>query len=413
MMRVRRGDVPATRKALTGRRPSHPARQLGQISAGFGLLLVLALAGCAQVAPETPEERAPRVVITILAPSTSSVAEGSPLEFLVRADPAPSADLTVGVKITSSGCELRQAPKSVRVSAGKKSATLTVPTSGAGVAAECTVTATIAAGAGYRVGAATAASASATVMPKQPEVTIAATTPSVTEGEHVSFTLTVTPRPASALTVTLSWEQDGAFLTEDRPQTIIVPTTGTAKLTAETRDDSTDEPHGSVTVTVEAGSGYRVGSPGSATVTVRDNDPASPGGGSPGGGGGGGGGGGAPTPPPPSGPPVTVTISVSPTTIEEGQSVTFTVTATPAPTSALQVNVNPQSIHVNVGKLPRTIAISGGNTTGTVTITTIDDDDPPYSEKHKGKISLLITSGSGYVTGSPFEASATVTDRDT
>ena len=39
-----------------------------------------------------------------------------------------------------------------------------------------------------------------------------------------------------------------------------------------TQADSADEPHGTVTVTLGAGTGYTVGSPASAGVTVRDDD---------------------------------------------------------------------------------------------------------------------------------------------
>ena len=116
----------------------------------------------------------------------ASAAEGDPLTFLVRADPAPSVDLTVGVKITSSsGCTLPQAPQSVTIYAGKMEAALTVPTSGAAAGEKaCTVTATIAAGAGYRVGAGTAASASATLTrkPDTPMVSITETAPTVADG---------------------------------------------------------------------------------------------------------------------------------------------------------------------------------------------------------------------------------------
>ena len=131
----------------------------------------------------------------------ASVVQGQPLRFPVRADPAPSADLTVGVTTVLRGCALAPAPTSVTIAAGKTDATLTVPTGGAVFEADdCTVTATIAAGTGYRV-AATAASASATVTPKptvptEPEVTITAPASTVTEGDPVSFTLTAAPPPA-------------------------------------------------------------------------------------------------------------------------------------------------------------------------------------------------------------------------
>ena len=46
--------------------------------------------------------------------------------------------------------------------------------------------------------------------------------------------------------------------------------------TVPTVNDGTDEPNGSVTVTVETGTGYTVGSPAAGTVTVNDNDTSAP-----------------------------------------------------------------------------------------------------------------------------------------
>ena len=62
--------------------------------------------------------------------------------------------------------------------------------------------------------------------------------------------------------------------------------------TISTQGDSTDEPNGSVTVTLEDGTGYTLGTASSATVTVRDNDVS---------------------PPPPPPPPPTPTATPEPT----------------------------------------------------------------------------------------------------
>ena len=105
-------------------------------------------------------------------------------------------------------------------------------------------------------------------------MSIAAGPTPVTEGTEVSFTLTATPAPTSPVTVNVIWSQSGSFLTASPPETetITIPTTGTATLSADTDDDSTVETNGSVTATVATGSGYTVGTPSSATVTVNDND---------------------------------------------------------------------------------------------------------------------------------------------
>ena len=110
-----------------------------------------------------------------------------------------------------------------------------------------------------------------------PEVTIAAGS-SVTEGGDASFTVTASPSPASALTVNLTVSQSGNFASSGSTgssKTVSVPTSGSATYPVSTVDDNTDEDNGSVTVTVNTGTGYTVGSSNSsATVTVNDNDTA-------------------------------------------------------------------------------------------------------------------------------------------
>ena len=111
-----------------------------------------------------------------------------------------------------------------------------------------------------------------------PEVTIAAGSSSVTEGDPASFTVTASPAPASALTVKLTVSESGNFATSGETgssKTVSVPTSGSATHSVSTENDNRDESNGSVTVTVNAGTGYTVGSSSnSATVTVNDNDTA-------------------------------------------------------------------------------------------------------------------------------------------
>ena len=328
-----------------GRRVPRPLRR----TAGFALLLILALAGCGKMGPAGSAQP----VVTI-APA-ASVAEGGPPRFLVRAAPAPTADLTVAVTIASPDCTLTQAPKSVTIAAGKTEATLTVPTSGSGAGAEgCTVTATIAAGAGYTLGGATVAATSETITPatetpgtetpvtetpvtETPVVTVTATAATVTEGSPVSFTLTAAPPPSSALTVNVSWSESGSFLTGSRPQTVTIPTSGTASLSADTADDGADEPDGSVTLTVAAGSGYTVGNTRSATTAVEDDDARAL---------------------------IPVVTMSRPVVIDN--SITFKFTATPAPASTLTVSLTWKDSSIIANGMTSTVDIP---TTGKGTLT--------------------------------------------
>ena len=155
------------------------------------------------------------IVVTIRA--VESADARAPLQFSVRAEPAPATDLTVSVTIAADGCDLTQSLESVTIVAGEDRALLTVLTTGLKADADdgCTV-----------------------------------------------------------LTVNLNWTQSGSFLPGTRPQTVTIPVSGAATVSVDTMDDSTDEPNGTVTLSVVGGRGYSVGSSNTAPVTVADNDDA-------------------------------------------------------------------------------------------------------------------------------------------
>ncbi len=365
-----------------GGRPS--ARSPHAVEAALGLLLLLALAGCTRApgaagteapTPENPQEP----VVTITAAVDSVIAE-EPLQFLVHAAPAPRADLTVGVSIAADPCNLTRAPDTVTIAAGESRASLKVETGGAAVGAGgCVVTAAIAAGDGYRAGAANA-SASATLMPVPPVVTIAAGDSPVTEGDPVTFTLTAAPPPASPVTVDVNWAESGSFLTPSPPQTLTIPASGTAALTADTVDDGTDEPDGSVTATVVAGSGYTVGRADTATVEVTDNDPP------------------APSTPRPRVPVVTARADSE--LVCEGADAVWTLTASPAPASSLTVHFSLSytsflGLHLQIpSPIPYagTVSISSSGT-GTYKMATIENDVPSDATW----ITLRVEPRPGYV----------------
>ncbi|MXY63272.1 MAG: hypothetical protein F4Y87_07645, partial [Synechococcus sp. SB0665_bin_28] len=118
--------------------------------------------------------------------------------------------------------------------------------------------------------------------------------PSVTEGADATFTLTANPAPAADITVKVHLDDRGFFAVPwvpdlDRevpdgypdsfhylkwysPRKVTIGTGGTASFTVATVDDSFAELHGAIDATVQAGDGYSVGSPSSASVTVKDND---------------------------------------------------------------------------------------------------------------------------------------------
>jgi len=112
--------------------------------------------------------------------------------------------------------------------------------------------------------------------PPVPTVSVSAGS-GVVEGSAASFTVSASPAPSAALTVTVNVTASGAFGVTAGSRTVTIPTSGSAALTVATTGDGTDEPNGSVTVTVTDDTSYDVSSTaGSATVNVADDDPPAP-----------------------------------------------------------------------------------------------------------------------------------------
>ena len=154
--------------------------------------------------------------------------------------------------------------------------------------------------------------------PTDPEITVTGGS-GVIEGDDAVFTVSASPAPAANLTVSLTVTDDGTsdFLaqTEEGTRTVTILAGQTsATLTVSTEEDSTDEGDGSVTATVGSATGYQIGSPSTATVTVSDDDD----------------------------PAVGHTSGerfLAGSAITEGGTASFTLTAMPAPQSALSVEV--------------------------------------------------------------------------
>ena len=107
------------------------------------------------------------------------------------------------------------------------------------------------------------------------EVSIAAVAVVVAEGQPALFTVTRSGETAGALTVPVEIAEQGSVVAGATPTEVkFAVGTGTATLTVATADDGTDEPDGTVTATLRAGTGYVLGSAASAAVAVTDNDAA-------------------------------------------------------------------------------------------------------------------------------------------
>ena len=206
----------------------------------------------------------------------SQVAEDGSLDLTVtRSGGILSAPLTVRLSWSETESMLNgEQPTSITISGNQSSATIAVPIDDdTKDEPDSVLTVSIISNQNYDIG--TSGSASATITDNDestgPEISIAADG-EVTEGTDASYTLTATPKPAANLDVTVEVTQSGDFVTTGS-QTVTITTTGTATLTVPTTSDSTNEPNGSVTAAISAGTDYTVStSAGSATVAVSDDD---------------------------------------------------------------------------------------------------------------------------------------------
>ncbi len=215
----------------------------------------------------------PKVGVT----AGGGVTEGGDASFTIIASPAPSANLDVNVIVSQSG--------DFGVTTGRRtvtippagSVTLTVGTTNDDVdEADGSITVMVDAGDGYTMFwpqiEATVSVADDDVL----EVSIIAAA-DVTEGGDATFTLTSSPPPAVAYDVVVTVSQSGDYGVATGKQTVTIPTTGRVLLEVSTTNDEVDEADGSVTATVNTGSGYTVSATrGAATVSVADDDDPAP-----------------------------------------------------------------------------------------------------------------------------------------
>ncbi len=332
---------------------------------------------------------APDPEITVAA--GSGVTEGAGATFTITANPAPDADLAVTLNVAEAqGSDFVAASdegaRTVTVLAGETTATLTVATDNDDVdEPNGSVTATVDAGTGYTVGSASSGTvAIADDDLPMPAVTIAAGA-GVTEGSAASFTLTATPPPAAALQVTVTVTASGDYGIAAGGRTVTIPTSGTYTLTLATTGDGTDEPDGSVTATVDAGTGYTVGAASTGTVAIADDDL----------------------------PPPAVSVAAGSGVVEGGDAV-FTVTADRAPDANLAVTL---TVSEAAGsdfvaaddEGAKTVTILAGETAGTLTVRTEDDE----ADEPDGSVTATVTAGTGYTVGSASSGTVAVADNDT
>ncbi|MDE0309412.1 MAG: hypothetical protein OXI60_06220 [Acidiferrobacterales bacterium] len=237
----------------------------------------------AAVQPTQVKQDSVPVVAVVSGTIGGEVTEGVAAGFLLKAVPAPQSDLTVEYTVAQSGAVLA-APgagsRTVTIPAGQAETPLTVATDDDAVdEASGSVSVTFDTGTGYTV-AAGEASASVTVRDNDEaeslsEVSIAAGD-AVTEGASATFTITASPAPSAALDVTVTVTETGDFAASGATGsiTVSIPVSGSAAFSVATDDDSADEADGSITATLDPGTGYTVAAApdDAASVKVSDND---------------------------------------------------------------------------------------------------------------------------------------------
>ena len=209
--------------------------------------------------------------------------------------------------------------------------------------------------------------------------------PAVDEGGSAVFTVHADPAPAADVTVAFTVAQDGDWLAAPEPASrtlTLAAGQASAAIALATADDGADEADGSVSVTLDAGTGYAIAE-GKATakVAVRDDD--------------------------------TPTVSIAAGSgVTEGTPAAFTLTANPAPHADLTVSlaVTQGGDHAAEGETgTREVVIPTGGSAAFEVATADDGADEP-----DGSVTATLAAGRGYaVAASPDDtASVAVADDD-
>ena len=231
-----------------------------------------------------------------------------------------------------------------------------------------------------------------------PVITIAGGTSPVEEGEEASFTVNASPAPTTNLNVSVAVSQSGAFVTSgDRgTKTVIITANApSSTYTVPTVNDMMDESNGSVTVTVNQGTDYTVGSTATATVTVNDNDTAA------------------------------VNIGTATVMVTEaagaGRTDSYTVVLATLPSHDVTITITvtsddplDNSLAATVSPATLTFTTSNWNSAQTVTVTGVNDEDDQTGNRRR-TISHRATSSDGNYNGNTIsipDVTAAVVDDD-
>ena len=330
----------------------------------------------------------------VLSPTSLDVDEGGDASYTVKLATQPTGTVTVAIAVPAgAGLTLDDASLEFTTSTWNDAQTVTVDAGEDPDTTDDTATLThTASGGGYSV----TASLAVTVNDDDtlPVVSFASSSSSASEAAGTrNVTVNLSPAPTAA-TTSLSYTVGGTatagsdFSIAGSGRLSVSSGAATASIPVAITDDTADESNETVLLTLTPGSGYTVGSANRHTLTITDNDGV--------------------VPPPP--PPPTVSLSASPNPVDEGQSVTVTARLSAALSGGVTIPLTLTAGTAEAGDYGSlaSIAISGGQTVGTGTVTTAQDADTA----DETFTVALGTLPSDVTAGTPSSVQVTIRDDD-
>jgi lysophospholipase L1-like esterase len=222
-------------------------------------------------------------------------------------------------------------------------------------------------------------------------VTVAATTPSVAENSLTGTGVFTVSRTGTGAALTIGYAVSGTATAGSDyfslPGSVTIGANqSSATILVTPKDDGFAEGNETVIVTLSAGTGYTVGSPASATVTIIDDEP----------------------------PPSSVSLAVTKATTNEGTPADpgiITVSRTGATTAALTVYytlAGTASNGADYEQLNGSVTIGVGQGSAVINITPREDTFVEGNET----VVLTLSADGAYVLGSPISGTVTIVDND-
>ncbi len=318
--------------------------------------------------------------------------------FTRTGDTASALTVNYGVGGTAtSGTDFAALSGTVTIAAGQTTGTVSVnPTDDTTDEPNDTIILTVIDAAAYDLGTSVTATGTITnddsTNPVVPVVTVAVSPASVNEDGSGALTYTFTRTGATTAALAVSYAVSGTATSGTDftalSGTVSIPAgQASATVVVNPTDDTTPEPNDTIILTVTDTATYDVGTAGSATGTINDDDSTT-------------------TVP-------TVTLAVSPAAVNEdgNGTLTYTFTRSGSTTSALAVSYavsGTATSGTDFTALSGTVTIPAGSSTATVTVNPTDDT----AVEPNDTIILTITDTATYDLGATFVATGTITNDD-